>query len=145
MRNASTKIWMLAALLGGVASPCLAQDPCRFLTKAEIADLAGFQVDTAAAQTFPGSTACVYGAKTHGSVQVRTYAGKAAVGTEAMCRSGQPVSGIGDRACIVSRGPATTLVAMKGGSALMVVVFYPSKPDPNEEVQSLARKAFARM
>jgi hypothetical protein len=139
------RIWMLLGLLAGAASPCLAEDPCGYVTKAEISDLAGFQVDVVTPQTFPGSTACVYGAKTRTSVQVRTYTGKAAEGTEALCKAGAPVSGIGDKACITGRGPAKTLVANKGTSVLMVVLFNPQKPDADKVLEQIARKALTRL
>ena len=145
MKHMSKKIWMALVMVGALASPTLAQDACKYVTKEEVSAIAGFQVDVATPQTLPGATACVYGAKTQSSVQVRTYTGEAAAHAEVMCKGGQAVSGLGDKACTVSHGPASTLTVMKGGTALAVIWFKPLKPNPEEVLKQIAEKALARM
>jgi hypothetical protein len=141
-----SKVSIAAVMLLGVSvSRARAQDPCGLVTKEEMSALAGFTVDVATPQSVGGATSCVYGAKTRGSVQVRTYSGAAAAGAEAMCRGGAPVAGIGEKACMVTRGPAVTLQVTKGASVLMVVWFGAPRTGAEGALKRIAGKALARM
>ena len=122
-----------------------AQDPCGLVTKEEMSALAGFAVDVATPQSVGGATSCVYGARTRESVQVRTYSGEAAAGAAAMCRGGASVSGIGESACLVTRGPAEMLQVTKGSSVLLVVWFGAPKGGAEEALKRIAGKALGRM
>jgi len=128
--------------LGARTSGAQAPKACQLLTKAEITDLSGMKVDTVSDQ----AAACVYVSKSpSASIQVRTYGPETSKGADRMCDGGQPVSGVGDRACTSSRGPATTFMTSKGKSALVVVLFNPPKPNPADVAKQLAEKALSRM
>jgi len=142
---AISKVVMAIALVGASASRARAQDPCGLVTKEEVSTLAGFKVDVAVPQHVGGATSCVYGAKTRESVQVRTYSGAAAAGAAAMCKGGSDVAGLGDKACVVNRGPAVTLTVMKGPQALVVVWFGAPASGAAGTLKQIAGKALARL
>ena len=152
MAKAATKSFakavVIALVLAGFsASRARAQDACGLVTKEEVSALAGFTVDVATPQSVGGATSCIYGAKTRESVQVRTFSGAQAAGAAAMCKGAVAVSGVGDSACLVNRGPAVTLQVTKGASVLMVVWFGAPKVGAAAEaaLKGIAAKALARM
>ncbi|MEP6492079.1 MAG: hypothetical protein ABJF01_05345 [bacterium] len=148
MKTKHTLRATLAALTvfaaGLIATPSGAQAPnaCHLLTKAEITDISGMRVDTVSDQ----GAACIYVSKSpSASIQVRTYGPETSQGAERMCANGKPVSGVGDRACISARGPASTFMTSKGKLALVVVMFSPQKPNSDETLKQIAQKALSRM
>ena len=142
---ATRAVVIALAFTGFSASRARAQDACGLVTKEEVSALAGFTVDVATPQSVGGATSCIYGAKTRESVQVRTYSGEQAAGAAALCKGGAAVSGIGDSACLVNRGPAVTLQVTKGASVLMVVWFGAPKAGAEAALKGIATKALARM
>jgi hypothetical protein len=139
---------LAAACLTATPSASRAQgrDACQLVSRTEIADLSGMQVNTMTTQNVGTTSACVYASKSpSASVQVRSYGPEESAKAMTLCEQGQPVSGIGDQACVMIHERVNTLVTVKGRTALIINLFNPQRPNPGEVMQRIAQKALSRL